>query len=125
MRGIVNMKLGGREVALLPSFEVADAFEERHGSLMAHLEALTQGRATLNPRAFLVWKAACAGDPAVEWQIGTIKERMFDRGYWNEDIVILEAELIERLLYTPEQYLEKKELRAKEAERMRDFLTVG
>lgn len=108
MRDRVMIKLGGREVALLPTFGVADAFEDTHGGLVEHLQMLNEGRARLPVRAFLILEAMKAADPEKPWKLERVKETMFERGLWHEDLVQFETDFILRLMYTPEQYLEKK-----------------
>lgn len=116
MRDRVKMKLGAKEQLLLPAFEVVDAFEDRFGSLLEHLEKLMNGRATIQARGFLVWEGLKANDPTVSWDYEQVMRSMFDRGLWHNDLVMEEAEFIERMLYTPEQYQKKKEEREAEAE---------
>lgn len=117
MRQDVFLKLGAKEHALRPAFSVVDAFETKFGSVLEHLENLMQGRATIHARGLLVFEGLKAGNPDVDWDLETVKERMFDEGYWHESLVMKEAEFVERLLYTPEQYTAKKAERAAEAER--------
>ena len=122
MRDRVTMKLGARECLLLPAFEVLDAFEDRFYGLLEHLEKLMQGRATIHARGFLVLQGLKAHDPTVDWDYEQVMKMLFDRGIWHEELVKEEAEFIERLLYTPEQYQKKKEERAAEAQAMNDLV---
>lgn len=122
MRDRVQMKLGAKEYALLPAFAVIDAFEDQHYSLLEHLDRLMKGTAVIHARAFLICEGLKAADPEVKWDVLTIMERMFERGYWHESLVFEEQEFIERLLYTPEQYLAKKQQRVAEAEQQKAML---
>lgn len=122
MRDRVKMKLGAREQSLLPAFEVVDAFEDRFYGLLEHLEKLMQGRATIHARGFLILEGLKASSPDVQWDYEQVMKMMFDRGLWHEGLVKEEAEFIERMLYTPEQYQAKKEERAAEAEAMKDLV---
>lgn len=115
MRDAVKLRLGGKEHSLLPTFGVVDAFEDRHYGLLDHLDRLMNGRATIHARAFLILQGLKAGAPEVNWDFATVMERLWEQGYWDESVVMTEGEFIERLLYTPEQYLAKKEQRANEA----------
>lgn len=108
------MRLGGKEYSLLPTFAVVDNFEDRHYGLLEHLDRLTSGRATIHARSYLILQGLKAGSPEVDWDMSAVMERLFDMGYWDESVVVKEAEFIERLLYTPEQYIAKKEQRANE-----------
>lgn len=120
MRERVAVTLGGRERSLLPTFGVLEAFEDRCGSIAAHLARITDLTATLNARAWLVMKALEADGAnarvvdgqSLPFEIGAVKQLMFEAGLWHESLVNAEIELIERLLYTPEQYTEKKVLAA-------------
>lgn len=112
----MKITLGGQDYDLLPTFAVADAFEDRYGSLAAHIQKLVDVSAPINQRAYLLLLALKAGHPGEPWALDSIKKTMFERGYWHEELVLIECELVERLLYTPEQYLEKKEKRRKAAE---------
>lgn len=117
MRDTITITLGGAEYRLLPAFSVADAFEDRHGSLMAHLQRLIELSATLSQRGFLILSAMKAagreeGKDMDNFQLVAVKERMFDAGMWSDDLIRVELDLCERLLYTPEQYQEKKAQRA-------------
>ena len=47
---------------------------------------------------------------------------MFEAGLWHESVVAKEIELVEKLLYTPEQYLEKKNQLAEAAKAQQDAL---
>jgi len=116
MREAVKMKLGSKEYSLLPTFGVVDAFEDRHYGLLEHLERLMGGKATIHARAFLILQGLKAGSPDVQWDMSAVMERLFEQGYWHEDVVLVEAEFIERMLYTPEQFIAKKEQRATEEE---------
>lgn len=106
------------DYTMLPTFAVADAFEDRFGSLMAHGEAILNMTAPMTQRAFLILQGLKAGDPSQQWSVESVKKTMFERGYWHESLVRIEIELVERLIYTPEQYLAKKTLRDAEAAAM-------
>lgn len=125
MRKAVKMKLGGKAYSLLPTFAVAEAFEERFYGLLDHLERLMAGKASIHARAFLVQQGLIATDDSIEWDHSTVMERLFERGYWDESQVLLECEFIERLLYTPKQYTEKKALRASEATELEAALAAA
>lgn len=120
MRKSIQITLGGQDYDLLPSFAVADAFEDRFGSLAAHIQKLIDLSAPMNQRAYLIMQALKAAQPEEPWALDAVKKTMFERGYWHEDLVRIECDLIEQLLYTPEQYQEKKarrqEAAAQEAE---------
>jgi hypothetical protein len=122
MRDRVKMRLGGKEYDLLPSFGVVDRFEDRYYGLLDHLERLMQGKAVIQARAFLILEGLKAADPNKPWDFETVMERLFEAGYWHEDVVMKEAEFVERLIYTPEQYLAKKEERANEAKGLEEVL---
>ncbi len=121
MRDAVTVRLGGADYRLLPTFAVADAFEDRHGSLMAHLQRLVDLSATMNQRGTLLLEAMRAayvdeGKSPDRLELSAMKQRIFDAGMWSEAMLQAEFELCERLLYTPEQYLEKKAMREQQAE---------
>lgn len=122
MRDAVKYRMGGKDYDLLPTFGVVDAFEDRHYSLFEHLERLSQGSATLHARAFLILQGLKAASPDTKWDFGTLMERMFDQGYWHEDVVLQEIEFIEKLIYTPEQYVAKKEQRANEQKGLQEIM---
>lgn len=117
MRDAITITLGAAEYRLLPTFSVVDTFEDRHGSLMSHFQRLMDLSATLHQRAFLILEAMKAaqrdeGKDTDRFQLSAVKERMFEAGMWSDDLIRVEADLCERLLYTPEQYLAKKTQRA-------------
>lgn len=119
MRDTVMIKLGGSEYPLLPAFEVADQFEDRTKTgILEHLSRLSSGTALMRDRAVLVMLAAQAADKDSRWDLDATMKRMFEAGIWDTDQVMIEIELVEKLLYTPEQYLRKKEERAEEIEAM-------
>jgi hypothetical protein len=118
MRDSVMLAFGRREYPLLPTFGVMDAFEDRCGALTSHLLNLTSGTATLRVRATLVYHAMRAGrlqegGSAGDMSIQATMEAMYELGAADNDLMLKEVELIERLLYTPEQYQAKKEAREK------------
>lgn len=113
MRDRVFLKFGGKEYPLLPAFSVIDAFEDRCGALTAHILNLTQGTATLRARATIIFHAMVAarkadGGSAQDMSVQNVMEAMFDAGMADDGLMLKEIELIERLLYTPEQYAVKK-----------------
>jgi hypothetical protein len=117
------MRFGRREYPMLPTFGVLEEFEDRCGSIAAHYGALAALTATLEARAFLVWlalKAGAAGeqtdDREGEFTLDAVRTALFERGLWHASTVAAETELIERLMWTPEQFLEKKAERARVAE---------
>lgn len=120
MRDPVLYKMGGKEYPLLPTFAVVAEFEERFYGLLDHLERLMQGKATIQARSFLILQGLKAGDPDRDWDQNAVMERLFDMGYWHESVVLKEAEFIEKLLYTPEQYIAKKQEREQEAKSLQD-----
>lgn len=120
MRDAVKLKLGGREVSLLPTFAVVDAFEDQFDGLVNHLDQLITGKAKLQVRAFLLLEGLKAANPDVDWKFDTVKERMFDMGLWHEDLVTKESEFIQRLMFTPEQYAQKKAEREDDAQKTLD-----
>ena len=118
MRDAVIVRVGGADYRLLPTFAVVDAFEDRHGSLMAHLQRIVDVSATLTQRGTLLLEAMRAaykdeGKNPDRLELQAMKQRMFEAGMWSDDLVRAEIDLCERLLYTPEQYLEKKAQRAR------------
>jgi len=121
MRERVTIRLGGRDYDMLPSFGVLEAFEDRHGSIAAHLARLVEMTAPLSTRAFLVLRALEAGSAGtgdgkmLPWGFEAVKLAMFEAGLWHESLVNTEIALVERLLYTPEQYTAKKALAAEMA----------
>lgn len=124
MRDRVILTFGRKEYPLLPAFGVMDVFEDRCGALTAHLLSLTQGTATLRSRATLVYlgmKAAreADGGSSADMSIQNTMEAMFDVGAADNDLMLKEVELIERLLYTPDQYRAKKEARERAEAAMR------
>lgn len=119
MRDRVFAKFSRQEYPLLPTFGVMDAFEDRCGALTAHLLALTNGTATLRSRAtlvFLAMKAAREADGglSVDMSVQNTMEAMFEAGAADNELMLKEVELIERLLYTPAQYQAKKEARERQ-----------
>lgn len=113
MRDRVTIVFAGQEFRLLPAFSVIDGFEDRCGALTGHLIALTAGTATLKSRATLVYlamKAAAEEDnePTSGMSIHNTAQAMWEAGAADNDLMLKEVELIERLLYTPEQYAVKK-----------------
>lgn len=119
MRDRVKINLGAGEHALLPAFDVVDAFEDRYYSLLEHLQKLMEGQAIIHARSYLILLGLQSGNPDVKWDQVTVMERMFERGYWDQSLVFIEQEFIERLLYTPEQYLAKKQERADQEAKMK------
>lgn len=113
MRDRVLVTLGGREYALLPTFGVYEQFEDRFGSLMQHLLKMNEFSATLKCRSYLVFLAMVAAkeddgqDHDLTWE--SVHRSMWEAGPAVGAVPKAEVELIERLLYTPEQYLRKKE----------------
>lgn len=119
MRDRVFITFGRRKHALLPTFGVQDGFEDRCGALTAHLISLVSGTATLRTRATLVYfgmKAALEDDrePTAGLTVASVMESMWELGSADNDLLLKEQELIERLLYTPEQYQAKKEARERQ-----------
>lgn len=119
MRDAVSAKLGAKTYSLLPTYGVLSDFEDRFGSIAAHYAALADMTARLAARSYLVYLAlqAWRNEHPDEKRVGefdheAVAKSLFDRGLWHEDTVKFEIELIERLLYTPEQYQEKKDQRA-------------
>lgn len=126
MREAVKMRLGGKEYSLSPTFAVIDVFEDRYYGLLEHLDRLMNGKATIHARAFLILQGLKSGAPEVDWDMSAVMERLFDMGYWHEDVVMKEAEFCEKLLYTPEQYIAKKEQRATEERGLEEiFATIS
>lgn len=124
MRERVSITFGGKEYSLLPTFEVWDSFEEMtEVGLLQHLEALYSGRALINTRARLIMLGLEAGDPGKSWSMDRVKKAMFEAGAWHEDIVAKEAELVQRLLYTPEQFAAKKKESEEAAKRQSELET--
>jgi len=122
MRERVSIKFGGKEYSLLPTFEVWDQFEESTEiGLLQHLELLYAGRATANVRARLVLLALEAADPQKTWSLERVKKAMFENGAWHEDMVAKEAELTQKLLYTPEQFAAKKQESEEAAKRQKEI----
>lgn len=113
MRDRVMITLGGAEHPLLPAFEVLDVFEERVCGILDHLNNLTNGTARLRDRAMLVMLAANAAADG-DWKLDATMQRMFEAGLWHQDLLLREIELVEKLLYTPEQYAAKKAARAED-----------
>lgn len=111
MRDRVQIKLGGEELALLPAFSVVDGFESRFGGLLDYWAILNDGKAPLEIRAHLLLLGLKAEDPSRNWTVEAVKKGMYEVGLWHEDLVLKESEFVERLIYTPEQYLAKKEQR--------------
>ncbi len=114
MRDRVVITLGGREYPLLPTFGVHEQFEDRFGSLMKHYLGLSEFTATLKARSYLVYLAIKADredrgedDSMLSWD--ATAKAMWEQGHAAGELPRKEAELIERLLYTPEQYRAKKE----------------
>lgn len=122
MRELVKIKLGGREFSLSPTFEVWDQFEEQtEVGLLQHLESLYKGQALANTRARLVLLGLQAADPEKTWSLERVKKAMFESGAWHEDLVAKEAELIQKLLYTPEQFEAKKRESEEAAKRQQEI----
>jgi hypothetical protein len=117
MRDARILKHGLEEYRLLPTFEVLDNFEARHGSLMQHLLNLVSGSATVAQRATLIMEAAKASGDGANWKHEAVRKMMFELGVASEQLVALEIDLCDALLYTPEQYQAKKAQRA-EAEKV-------
>jgi hypothetical protein len=116
MRDLVLMTFGRKEYPLLPAFRVMDGFEDRCGALTGHLISLTNGTATLRARATLVFLAMKAaredeGGATADMSIQNTMQAMWEAGAADNDLMLKEVELIERLLYTPDQYKAKKEAR--------------
>lgn len=128
MRDRVLLTFGKREYALLPTFAVAERFEDRFGSLIAHLQALSElsPTATLKQRAYLLYLAMKAAkeedsEPSdLSWE--ATHQAMWEEGMAQPDRVMKEIELIERLLYTPEQYLAKKAAAAAAAKEQEEMM---
>jgi hypothetical protein len=128
MRDRVLLTFGKREYALLPTFAVAERFEDRFGSLISHLQALSElsPTATLKQRSYLVYLAMKAAkeednEPSdLSWE--ATHQAMWDEGMAQPDRVMKEIELIERLLYTPDQYLAKKAQAAAAAKEQEDMM---
>lgn len=106
---------------LRPAFSVVDAFEDRFGGLVAHLEALYDGRATIQARGLLILEGLKAQEPEKKWTLDRVKESLFEAGLWHEEQVNIEAEFIQRLLYTPEQYTKKKAKEEAERQAMEEM----
>lgn len=128
MRDRVAIRLGGRDYSLLPTMGVLDAFEDRFGSIGAHIQRLASDQALFQHRAFLIWQALKADDSnevsvggrSIAFTLEQTRVQMFEAGLYDQTLVKAEIELIERLIYTPEQFAEKKRLReAAEAEQAR------
>lgn len=118
MRDRVILTFNRKEYPLLPAFSVMDSFEDRCGALTAHLISLTNGSATLRNRATLVYFAMKAareedGGSSADMSVQSVMVAMWEFGAADNDLMLKEVELIERLLYTPEQYRVKKEEREK------------
>jgi len=119
MRDRVTIRLGGRDYSLLPTMGVLDAFEDRFGSIGAHIQRLSAEQALFQHRAFLIWQALKADDGntqdvggrPMEITLDATKRQMFDAGLYDEALVSAEIELIQRLIWTPEQFTEKKRQR--------------
>lgn len=114
MRDRVTLVFGRREYALLPAFGVQSDFEDRCGSLTAHLINLVSGTATLKTRATLLYfgtryALVADGQATSALTVQSVMEAMWDEGSGDNDLLLKEHEFIERLLYTPEQYKAKKE----------------
>ncbi len=120
MRDRVKVILGSKEYSLLPAIGVLEAFEDRFGSIGAHVQRLSAEAGIFNERAWLILKALSAdsentqtaGGRAMPWDLDAVKAAMFETGLYSLPLVKAEIELIERLIYTPEQYAEKKTARA-------------
>jgi len=124
MRDARILKHGGREYQLLPTFEVLDNFETRHGSLIQHLMNLVNGTATVHQRATLIMEAARAGFVGeFNWKHEAVRKMLFELGVASDDLVLLETDICEALLYTPEQYIAKKAQRA-EAQKAQDQMAA-
>ena len=116
MRDARILKHGLNEYRLLPTFEVLDVFEDRHGSLIQHTMNLLSGTAKVSERATLIMEAAKAGGSGANWKHEAVRKMLFDLGVASEEQVALEVDLCQALLYTPEQYAAKK---AEQAEAMK------
>lgn len=116
MRDARILKHGLAEYRLLPTFEVLDNFEARHGSLMQHLMNLVSGQATVSQRATLIMEAAKASGDGAAWKHEAVRKMLFELGVASEELVAMEIDLCDALLYTPEQYQAKKAQRT-EAEK--------
>lgn len=118
MRDLISITLRGREYSLLPSFGALSNFEDRHGSIAAHYSALVGLTATVSARSWLVLQglqAFRAETPpegrSFDFTQTSVAEALFEGGLWHEAAVQVEIDLVEALLYTPEQYLAKKAAR--------------
>ena len=119
MRDRVKIVLGGKEYSLLPTMAVLDAFEDRYGSIGGHIQRLTAEQGLFTERAFLLWQGLMAdkdnsqkvAGKAMEFTLEAVKKQMFEAGLYHETLMRAEVELIERLIYTPEQFAEKKRQR--------------
>ncbi|MEY8099586.1 hypothetical protein AB9F29_19580 [Falsihalocynthiibacter sp. S25ZX9] len=109
MRGRVHIEFGGRDHSLLPTYEVAEQFEARHGGIVDHYEKLNNGSAPMQVRAYLILLALKQGEGGDKFTLQGVMKAMFEFGLWHGDLVRKENELIEGLIYTPEQLLAKKE----------------
>ena len=122
MREKVTIEFAGQEFGLAPTFGALDLFEDRHGSIALHYQKLGDLSATMTARAYLVWQALKAGDPSLPFTLEATRVAMFDAGLWHESVVTKEIELVEKLLYTPEQYIEKKNQLAAASKAQEDAL---
>lgn len=129
MRDRVTITLGGQEYPLLPTFSVLDQFEDKHGSILAHLVNMMNLVAPLKARSYLVFLAMKAareddGGDTSKLRHTATAEAMFEAGIGDEGLIQIETELIERLIYTPEQYAAKKEQREKEAMAQKEAMAL-
>ncbi len=118
MRDMGKIDFGGKEYPIMPTFGVMSDFEDRYGSLANHFLALTGATAKIKPRAYLLYlglRAAREAVPVEGRSFGftpeRVEEAMFDRGVWHESTVAAEIEFTQSLMFTPEQYREKKAAR--------------
>ncbi len=124
MRDARILKHGLNEYRLLPTFEVLDVFEDRHGSLMQHLMNLVSGTAKVSERATLIMEAAKASGDGTSWKHEAVRRMMFDLGVASEELVTLEIDLCDALLYTPEQYTRKKAAQAEAMQAQDQMATI-
>ena len=129
MRDLITIKLRGRDYSLLPSFAVLSNFEDRHGSIATHYSGLVGLTATLAARSWLVLQALQAfrsDAPSEGRSFGftqdVVAESIFEAGLWHDQTVQVEINLVEALLYTPEQYQAKKAERAAAAVAQTDVM---
>lgn len=118
MRDMGKIDFGGKEYPLLPTFRVMSDFEDRYGAVADHFLALTGATAKIKPRAYLLFlglQAARDAAPVEGRSFGftpeRVEEAMFDRGAWHETTVAAEIDFVQSLMFTPEQFAEKKAAR--------------